>query len=319
MGYPLYREVKKWAPPTLTHREKLAAMVLADDANDVTRETFSSVVDPDILRFAMVKNDRDMRKILTRLVEEDVLERVVVGGNGRAAKYRFRYLAPAAPTTVAGPNQTDNGTAAPDVAGPERTANSGVGGPNETANSGDGQGAGGPERTGYSGVAGPNRNSCRSESDLPTPSSSSSRSSTTSMPGEPATDTDAADGTLFAEPAPSAPPVEKAPPRRTSASSSEPTHPDAFDAFWQAYPRRTAKRDAVRAWNKAITDGTSPDQILQATRAYAIERHGEPPKFTKHPATWLNKGCYDDEPLPARHQPHSNPAPEDRDQYDEAL
>ena len=31
---------------------------------------------------------------------------------------------------------------------------------------------------------------------------------------------------------------------------------------------------------------------------YAVEKGGEDPKFTKHPATWLNKGCWRDEPAP---------------------
>ncbi|MGW6008641.1 hypothetical protein [Streptomyces sp. NPDC055210] len=318
MGYPLYREVKKWAPDTLTHREKLVAMVLADDANDVTRETHSSAVDPDILRFSMIKNDRDMRKVLTRLVEEKVLDRVTIGGNGRTAKYRLRYLAPAGTSTVAGPNRTCNDPTDSDVAGPEGTSNSGVAGPNETPNSDTSTESDVPKKTGYSGVAGPNRNSCRSESDLPTPSTSSTTSSTTSAAA--AAETDSASGTLFDEPGP-APAAKK--PKRRAAASSEPTDPEAFDAFWKAFPRRVEKQDTVRAWNKAVAAGTLPDKILRTAQAYAIERRGEDPKFTKYPATWLNKGCYDDEPTPpgpirgAQHRPYQNP--ENPDAYFEDL
>lgn len=95
MGYELYREVKRHAPETLTHREKLTAMVLADDANDRTRLTYSSVVDPEIMRQAMVPDDRSMRRIVAKLKEEKVLEHVGGGHNGRTAKYRFLHLAPA--------------------------------------------------------------------------------------------------------------------------------------------------------------------------------------------------------------------------------
>lgn len=102
MGYELYREVKKWAPESLTHREKLTAMVLADDANEETRLTWSSVVDPEIMRQAMVKNERDMRKVLARLQEAGVIEHVGGGHNGRVAKYRFLRMAPA----VAGSDRT---------------------------------------------------------------------------------------------------------------------------------------------------------------------------------------------------------------------
>ncbi|MEU3287811.1 hypothetical protein [Streptomyces longwoodensis] len=95
MGYELYREVKVWAPTTLTHREKLTALVLADDANDKTRLTYSSVVDPEIMRQAMVPDDRSMRRIIAKLKEEKVLEHVGGGHNGRTAKYRFLHMAPA--------------------------------------------------------------------------------------------------------------------------------------------------------------------------------------------------------------------------------
>ncbi|MBP5884512.1 hypothetical protein QBA57_21465 [Streptomyces scabiei] len=310
MGYPLYREVKKWAPATLTHREKLAAMVLADDANDVTRETFNSVVDPDILAFAMVRNDRDMRKILARLVEEKVLERVTIGGNGRTAKYRFLYLAPVGSPNVAGPEETASGTTSSEVGGPiqtpnsevaglDQTPNSPVAGPDRTSNPEVQPGPDVPERTSNSRVAGSFRNSCRSDSDLPTPLTSSTTSSTTSAAT--AAETTSPDGALFDEPAPAPAAAAKTPKRRSASSRpAEPVNPDAFADFWNAYPRRTEKRDAVRAWNRAIGDGVPPERILQAARAYAVERRGEPPKFTKHPARWLNAGCYDDEsPGPA--------------------
>ncbi|WP_326729737.1 hypothetical protein [Streptomyces phaeochromogenes] len=288
-------------------------MVLADDANDVTRETYNSVVDPDILRFAMVKNDRDMRKILTRLVEENVLERVTVGGNGRAAKYRFRYLVPAAPTTDAGPKQTGSDTSAPDVAGPKRTSNSGVAGPNETANSDGEPGAGGPKRTGYSGVAGPNRNSCRSNLDLPTPSTSSTTTSTTSAAA--AEESDSPGETLFDETPPAAP-------KRRATASSEPTDPDAFEAFWTAYPRRVGKKAAIRSWNTALKAGIPAARIVQAAEAYRRERNGEPDQYTKHPRTWLHGGHYDDEPtMPGTgrttHRGYANP--DDHDVYDEDM
>ncbi len=95
MGYELYREVMRWAPAALTPREKLAALVIADDANDGTRVTWSSVSDPAIMQQAMVPDDRAMRRIITKLKREKVLEHLSGGHNGRAAKYRFLHLAPA--------------------------------------------------------------------------------------------------------------------------------------------------------------------------------------------------------------------------------
>lgn len=95
MGFLLFREVKMWAPASLTHQEKLTALVLADDANDDTRLTYNSVVDEEIMRYAMVPDSRKMLRIIARLKREKVLEQVGKGHNGRTAKYRFLHLGPA--------------------------------------------------------------------------------------------------------------------------------------------------------------------------------------------------------------------------------
>lgn len=274
MGYPLYREVKKWAPATLTHREKLAAMVLADDANDVTRETFNSVVDPDILRFAMVRNDRDMRKILARLVEEKVLERVTIGGNGRTAKYRFLHLASADSADVAGPEETPNGTTSPDLAGPKETSNSGVAGTDQTSNTEGQVSPDVPEKTSNSGVAGSFRNSCRSNLDLPTPLTSSTTSSTTPASDE----SDAAgdsEGTLFEEPVPDARSVK--PKRATKRTEQKPNRHQVADdltaAFWKHHGAGRAQpfiavRGIVRT---AIGNGVDRDDCAHALKRIADE------------------------------------------------
>lgn len=130
LGYTLYREVKERAPTSLTHREKLTAMILADDANDETRLTWSSVVDPEILRQAMVKNERDMRKVLARLQEEGVIERVGGGGNGRVAKYRFLRLAQSEGEHVGGPDRTGYADEPGDAPVQKEPPTDGVGGPN---------------------------------------------------------------------------------------------------------------------------------------------------------------------------------------------
>lgn len=69
----------------------------------------------------------------------------------------------------------------------------------------------------------------------------------------------------------------------------------SFDDFWAVYPRRIAKLTARKAWDKALKH--SPEQeILDGARRYAVERRDEDRQFTKHPATWLNGGCWMDEP-----------------------
>ncbi|MFD5031675.1 hypothetical protein ACFWM0_14855 [Streptomyces sp. NPDC058405] len=95
---------------------------------------------------------------------------------------------------------------------------------------------------------------------------------------------------------------------------------EAFGAFWTNYPKKRAREEAKKAWIAAITRGADPQHIVTASQAYARERAGEDPKYTKYPATWLNKGCYDDEPEPVGkphlravgdYQPWTNPANQD--------
>lgn len=101
-----------------------------------------------------------------------------------------------------------------------------------------------------------------------------------------------------------------------------------FDDFWDAYPKRRGKADAERAWDKAIKNGIDAARIIRGATSYAAERADEDPQYTKHPATWLNKGCWDDEPdappAPGSHlkvvggwQPYQNPT--DPNAYDGDL
>lgn len=115
-----------------------------------------------------------------------------------------------------------------------------------------------------------------------------------------------------------------------AAQTDEPTeqlHLEAFGAFWLTYPKRKAKEEAKKAWIAAIKRGADPQHMVDRAREYAHERQGQDAKYTKYPATWLNKGCYDDEPdpQPGPHlravsggwQPWKNPT--NQDVYDEPL
>jgi len=80
----------------------------------------------------------------------------------------------------------------------------------------------------------------------------------------------------------------------------------AFDEFWKIYPRKTEKIAARTAFDRALRI-LAPDArdeaartaaaqiIIEGARRYANEMTGNM-KFTKYPATWLNAGCWDDEP-----------------------
>jgi len=67
-----------------------------------------------------------------------------------------------------------------------------------------------------------------------------------------------------------------------------------FDEFWDAYPRRISKGSAKKAWQKAIQK-TEPDEIIRAAKRFAELREGEDPRYTPHPATWLNGERWSDQ------------------------
>jgi hypothetical protein len=71
-----------------------------------------------------------------------------------------------------------------------------------------------------------------------------------------------------------------------------------FDEFWSIYPNRKEKTAAKKAFVKA-REKTDADTILNGARRYLNDPNRDP-AFTKHPATWLNGGCWDDDPIPAK-------------------
>lgn len=98
-------------------------------------------------------------------------------------------------------------------------------------------------------------------------------------------------------------PQSKTPPA-ASPRVGKSASPDRFDEFWNIYPRREAKAAARKAWTSAIKRGDT-DKILAAAASYRDDprRQRADPKFTPHPATWLNQDRWDDEPL-AAYVPH---------------
>lgn len=77
-----------------------------------------------------------------------------------------------------------------------------------------------------------------------------------------------------------------------------PAPQDDFFDWYLEYPRKEARAAAEKAYLKAIKQ--VPHQTLvEAARRYRDDPNREN-QFTKLPATWLNAGCWDDEPLPPR-------------------
>lgn len=89
-----------------------------------------------------------------------------------------------------------------------------------------------------------------------------------------------------------------APETPTAPSMPKPDPLARFEEFYRAYPRHVAKGAAEKAWKKAIAAGADPQLLIDCAALHAMERKMQDPQYTKHPATWLNQRCWEDEPDP---------------------
>jgi hypothetical protein len=86
-------------------------------------------------------------------------------------------------------------------------------------------------------------------------------------------------------------PLGDLPPRHEEAQPRRRSPAEDFAEFWAAYPRKVGKGDAQRAWAKA-TKRTDPAKILDVIHRYPWR---DDPQFIPYPATWLNRGCWEDD------------------------
>lgn len=87
---------------------------------------------------------------------------------------------------------------------------------------------------------------------------------------------------------------------RTVQNSTE--YISSFEMFWIQYPNKKAKKDAFKSWMKL-----KPTEELVSKILSALESHKKTAQWTKdsgqfvpHPATWLNKGRWEDEVKPEK-------------------
>lgn len=69
------------------------------------------------------------------------------------------------------------------------------------------------------------------------------------------------------------------------------------DHIYSAYPRKVGRKAAINAIRSALRVKT-PEQLLEAVKAYseAVDRWPASERnFVPHPATWFNRGSYDDD------------------------
>ena len=85
--------------------------------------------------------------------------------------------------------------------------------------------------------------------------------------------------------------------------------------IYAAYPRKEGRADALRAIKRVLA--TKPKEvILEATQAFAAAVAKWPPadhQFIPHPATWFNRGSYDDDRTEWERKPNgAHKKPNDR-------
>jgi hypothetical protein len=70
-----------------------------------------------------------------------------------------------------------------------------------------------------------------------------------------------------------------------------------FELFWECYPKKKSKLDALKAWKQ--TEAVRPDieAILAAidTQAQSHDWVRDGGQYIPYPATWLRDGRWDDE------------------------
>ena len=90
---------------------------------------------------------------------------------------------------------------------------------------------------------------------------------------------------------------KKTPKPPKGAGNGNGAYPEDFESFWQLYPRRVNKGDALKAWNK-IKPKPSPEELStslewQKRSDQWIKEGGQ---YIPHPASWLNARGWENEP-----------------------
>ncbi|MGW0034780.1 hypothetical protein ACWDXD_33805 [Streptomyces sp. NPDC003314] len=255
MGIRLFVEVLDFSPAKLTWRERHALSVLAETANDVTRECWPGIEDDPTIAHRMRLPARSSRyEVLAALRSKKALETVSAGRRGSRAVYKIPVLAPAQ-----GPETSD----------PNGATGSGEHGPNDAdsvRNSRTQTEKKGPENTDPNSEKG-------SGNDL-----DRVRERPVKGPENP-------------DPFPSTPHS----PQEEDSSSRAEDRLESFGAFWLTYPKKINRGKAQEQWIAAMRKGVDPERIITAAQAYARSVAGKDPQYTSYPANWLRLERYDDE------------------------
>lgn len=105
----------------------------------------------------------------------------------------------------------------------------------------------------------------------------------------------------------------------TVAASGRPQtegYTQTFLQFWKAYPVKKAKGAAFKAWKRI--PASEYHAVIAGATFYAADPNREH-RFTKHPATWLNGRCWEDETPEPNRVPQKVPGWVARDQANQQF
>jgi hypothetical protein len=66
---------------------------------------------------------------------------------------------------------------------------------------------------------------------------------------------------------------------------------ESFETFWNLYPKKVAKADALKAWKQVLKKKTA-DEMISITKAYSESKLPDM-TYIPYPASWLNKELYE--------------------------
>lgn len=102
-------------------------------------------------------------------------------------------------------------------------------------------------------------------------------------------------------------PYKKSTRTRAHSQTSADTEHSGFNEWWQAYPRKSAKGAALKAYRSAIKI-IPPDELLAITKTFAASDKGRAGTYCPYPATWLNAQRWTDDPATWADTPPAKPS-----------
>jgi hypothetical protein len=87
-----------------------------------------------------------------------------------------------------------------------------------------------------------------------------------------------------------------------SPKGGRPIEDLVFRKFWAIYPKKVGRDSAYRAWCKEARHCSDVQDEIFASLGWQVEQRqwrADGGRYIPHPATWLNRGGWKDEPQPA--------------------